>query len=380
MTLLTSSRTLPPTRSIAPARWLSSLLLSVALLGGVGGCTRPAATTPADTAAATAPEATFTNPLLPSGADPWSIYHDGYYYYTHTTGRNITLWKTKSLSQLGTAEKRVVWTPPATGPNSREIWAPELHYLRGKWYVYYAADAGTNQTHRLWVLENASPDPLQGTWTDKGQLTDTTNKWAIDGSIFEHNKELYMVWSGWEGDVNGRQNIYLAHLKNPWTVDGPRVLVSTPTYAWEKDGDLGATSNPPHVDVNEGPEVLSHGNKLYLIYSASGCWTDSYKLGMLTASAKSDLTKPESWTKSPEPVFQANPTNGVYAPGHNSFFKSPDGKQDWILYHANNQPGQGCGGFRSPRAQRFTWNTDGTPNFGVPVATGTPLARPSGEK
>jgi GH43 family beta-xylosidase len=324
-------------------------------------------------------DATFTNPLLPAGADPWSIYHDGYYYYTHTTGNNITLWKTKSLSQLKTAPSKVVWTPPAAGPNSREIWAPELHRLHGKWYLYYAADAGTNQTHRLWVLENSSADPLQGTWTDKGQIKDPTNKWAIDGSVFEHNKRLYFVWSGWEGDVNGRQDIFLARMKNPWTIRGERVRVSTPTFAWEKNGDLNNPQDPAHVDVNEGPEVLRHGNKLYLIYSASGCWTDFYTLGMLTADASSNLFKASSWTKSPQPVFQQDAANKVYAPGHNSFFKSPDGTQDWILYHANGKPGQGCDRFRSPRAQPFTWNTDGTPNFSKPVAPGQPLARPSGE-
>ena len=323
--------------------------------------------------------ATFTNPLLPAGADPWSIYHEGYYYYTHTTGRNLTLWKTRTLSELGSAPNRVVWTPPATGPNSRDIWAPELHFLRGKWYLYYAADAGSNQTHRLWVLENSSPDPLQGTWIDKGQLTDATNKWAIDGSVFENNGQLYVVWSGWEGDVNGRQEIYIAKLKNPWTVDGPRYKLSTPVFAWERDGDLRSSDNPPHVDVNEGPQLLRHNDKLFLVYSASGCWTDSYTLGMLTASTGSDLLQPGSWTKSSRPVFQPSPASKVFAPGHNSFFKSPDGQQDWILYHANNEPGQGCGRFRSPRAQQFTWNPDGTPNFGVPVAPGQPLPRPSGE-
>jgi len=323
--------------------------------------------------------ATFTNPLLPTGADPWSIYHNGYYYYTHTTGRNITLWKTRSLSELGTAPSQVVWTPPATGPNSHGIWAPELHFLANKWYLYYSADAGTNQTHRLWVLENPSPDPLQGTWTDKGQLTDATNKWAIDGSVFENNGQLYAVWSGWEGDVNGRQNIYLARLENPWTIVGERVKLSTPVFSWERDGDLHSPDNPPHVDVNEGPQVLRHGQQLFLIYSASGCWTDSYTLGMLSANVGSDLLALGSWRKSPVPVFRPNPGAGVYAPGHNSFFKSPDGQQDWILYHANSEPGQGCGGFRSPRAQPFTWNPDGTPNFGVPVATKQPLPRPSGE-
>jgi GH43 family beta-xylosidase len=344
------------------------LLCCCSLLASPSFAQQPAAVKP-----------TFTNPLLPAGADPWSIYHKGYYYYTHTTGRNITLWKTKSLSQLQTAPHKVVWTPPATGPNSRDIWAPELHFLNGKWYLYYAADAGTNQTHRLWVLENASADPLEGTWTDKGQLRDSANKWAIDGSVFENNGQHYLVWSGWEDDVNGRQNIYLARLKNPWTVEGPSLKVSTPIFPWERNGDLNNPQDPPHVDVNEGPQVLRHGDKLVLVYSASGCWTDFYALGMLTASANSDLLQPGSWTKSTVPVFQQDPSAKVYAPGHNSFFKSPDGTEDWILYHANDEPGQGCGRFRSPRAQRFTWQADGTPVFGRPVAPGQPLPRPSGE-
>jgi len=72
--------------------------------------------------------------------------------------------------------------------------------------------------------------------------------------------------------------------------------------------------------------------------------------------------------------------NKVFAPGHNSFFKSPDGKEDWILYHANSEPGQGCGKHRSPRAQKFTWNADGTPHFGEPVKEGMVLAVPSNKK
>ena len=360
------------------------LLPSLLALGLLGGCARPARkpTTGAPTAAGpTAPAtATFTNPLLPAGADPWVIYHDGYYYYTQTTGGNLTLWKTKSLADLKTAEHRVVWTPPATGPNSHDIWAPELHFLRGKWYLYYAADAGSNSSHRLWVLENASPDPLQGPWADRGKLADpAADKWAIDGSVFENNGQLYLIWSGWEGDANGRQNIYLAPMQNPWTLAGPRVLVSTPTYAWERNGDLPNPSNPPHVDVNEGPEILRHAGKLYLVYSASGCWTDFYALGMLTADADADLRNPAAWTKSPSPVFQQSPANKVYAPGHNAFFTSPDGQQNWLLYHANDAPGQGCGRFRTPRMQPFTWGPGGAPSFGQPVPAGQALALPAGQ-
>lgn len=323
---------------------------------------------------------TFANPLLSSGADPWSIYKDGYYYYTHTTGSNITLWKTKSLAMLPSAEKKVVWTPPQTGMNAKEIWAPELHFLEGKWYLYFAADDGKNLNHRLWVLENASPDPLQGTWVEKGKLATPDDKWAIDGSIFQHAGKTYLIWSGWEGNVNGRQDIYIARMKNPWTTEGKRTRLSSSEYPWEKVGDLNTPHDPPHIDVNEGPEVLIKGDKVFLFYSASACWTDHYALGMLTASGKSNLLNVDSWKKSPEPVFKADgKSEGTFAAGHHSFFKSPNQQEDWILYHANAKAGQGCGGFRSPRMQKIAWNADGTPNLGKPVAINLQLSVPAQE-
>jgi GH43 family beta-xylosidase len=320
---------------------------------------------------------TFTNPLLLVGPDPWVIYHDNYYYYMNTTAKNLTIWKTKDITDLKEAGKKIVWTPPPTGPYSHDIWAPELHFLNDKWYVYFAADEGTNQTHRVWVLENPSRDPLTGDWTLKGKLADPADKWAIDASVFENRGKLYAIWSGWEGDENGTQNIYIARLKNPWTVEGKRVLLSTPQFSWEEVGDL-ASGNPPHLNVNEGPEILEHNDKIFLIYSASACWTDHYALGMLEASTKANLLNAESWKKSNHPVFSSLPSAHAYGTGHNSFFKSPDGAEDWILYHANPEPHQGCDGHRSPRAQPFTWNPDGTPNFGVPISLDKPIQKPSG--
>ena len=119
--------------------------------------------------AAPAQSGTFKNPLLPSGADPWVTYQDGFYYYMNSTGNNLTIWKTRNMADLATAERKVVWTPPATGPYAKDIWAPELHRIQGKWYIYFAADAGDNDSHRVWVVENASADPMQGTWTFKGK-------------------------------------------------------------------------------------------------------------------------------------------------------------------------------------------------------------------
>jgi GH43 family beta-xylosidase len=327
------------------------------------------------------PRRTFQNPLLPSGPDPWITYHEGFYYYTHTLGDRIDLWKTRNPVDLAHAERRTIWRPPATGPYSKQIWAPEIHRLCGKWYVYFAADDGRNENHRLWVLESGASDPLDGTWELKGKVTDPDDRWAIDGTVFEHRGQLYLVWSGWEGAVNGQQNLYIARLKDPWTVDGRRVKISEPTYDWERVGEVEnwrERGEPPRIFVNEGPEALRRGERIFIIYSASACWTDQYCLGMLMTSTEANLLDPRSWKKHPAPVFRQSPKNGVYAPGHNSFFKSPDGREDWILYHANSAPGQGCGNRRAPRAQPFGWSREGLPEFGEPLPTQVRLPVPSG--
>jgi GH43 family beta-xylosidase len=321
--------------------------------------------------------ATFTNPLLPSGADPWATYRDGYYYYMQTMGKRLVLWKTRDLARLGTAERKTIWTPPANKAWSREIWAPEIHFMDGKWYVYFAADDGKNENHRIYVIENASPDPMQGTWVFKGKVADSSDKWAIDASVFPLGGRWYMVWSGWEGDRNGQQNIYLARLKNPWTIGGSRVRISYPLYPWERHGSL-PEQDPSHVYVNEGPEILTHSGKVFLVYSASGCWTDFYTLGLVSLTDTTRVMDPRAWKKFPEPIFTRDADSSVFAPGHNGFFRSPDGTQDWIIYHANDRPGAGCGRERSPRMQPFGWDAAGMPVLGKPVRAGTRLTVPSG--
>jgi GH43 family beta-xylosidase len=347
-----------------------SILLIFWLLLSAAGCkkvTEPAINYPVTSILPT----TFTNPLLVSGPDPWVTQKAGYYYYMHTTGRNLTLWKTAKMSELGSSVSRVIWTPPATGPNSHDIWAPEIHFLDGKWYVYYTAGPGAccgNQ--RLWVLENTSPDPTTGTWTDRGQIAiPGQDQWAIDATILEQNGRRYLVWSGQEVGSD-QQNLYIGRLSNPWTLTGPRVRLSQPQLVWELYGS---------PKVNEGPEILQHAGKTFLTYSASHCGTDEYALGMLTASSTADPMDATAWAKSPNPVLAKNPAGNAFGPGHNGFFTSKDGQQSWIIYHANPLTGQGCGDFRSPRMQPFAYRADGTPDFGAAVAIGAVLPRPGGE-
>lgn len=197
----------------------------------------------------------------------------------------------------------------------------------------------------MYVLSSANP---LGPYKYEGQITDDTDKWAIDGTVLKWNNELYFIWSGWEEDENICQNIYIAHMKNPTTIDGKRVLISKPEYDFEKHG------NPL---VNEGPEVLIEDGKLFIIYSASGSWTKHYCLGMLSFDGK-DLLNKNSWEKRPTTIFET--TNDVLAPGHACFVK--ENGEDYIIFHQFPDENSVDWEKRIIRKKKFIWK-NGIPNF-----------------
>ncbi|MCD9025153.1 glycoside hydrolase family 43 protein [Cohnella sp. NL03-T5] len=183
---------------------------------------------PAGSASASLVKGNFYNVIMQESADPWVYRHtDGYYYFTKTTGNNVTIWKSETLTGIDAAPSRVIST------GCCNIWAPEIYYINGAWYIYYAKDDGNNANHRMYVLQNTAADPMQGTWVNKGQITDSTNKWAIDGTVLQVGSQLYFIWSGWEGDTNVRQNLYIASMSDPWTISSNRTEIARPTYSWE---------------------------------------------------------------------------------------------------------------------------------------------------
>ncbi|WP_078544000.1 glycoside hydrolase family 43 protein [Litchfieldia alkalitelluris] len=308
---------------------------------------------------------TINNPVIEQRADPWVYKHtDGFYYFTASVPEydRIEVRRSKTIQGLKDAETVTAWTKHESGVMSANIWAPEIHYLDGKWYIYFAAareDAIFD--HRMYVIENDSENPLEGSWVEKGQVKTDWESFSLDATVFEHKGQRYYVWAQRDPEIVGNSNLYIAKMTNPWTIEGPQVLITKPEYDWETIGFL----------VNEGAAVLKRNGKIFMTYSASA--TDyNYCMGLLSADEDSDLLDPKSWSKSSEPVFQTSEENSQYGPGHNSFTVSEDGTQDILVYHGRNyreivgdplwDPN------RHTRAQVFTWNEDGTPNFGVPVA------------
>ena len=318
-------------------------------------------------------QCTFNNPLM-EGADPHASFHNGKYYLLVTRADRITIKSAPRLQDIGPLTEINAWNYKNT-PVGGHVWAPELHFIDDDWYIYSCGqntgiDSNTSWVQyvegrqEMFVLKSITGDPL-GPYEFDSWLMPGIG--AIDETIFTNTDgKRYIIWS--QFNVPGRvqnQFLYIAELLSPTSIGVERVMISYPDQPWELHG----------WPVNEGAAVLQKNGLTYIVYSGSGYRTPEYALGYLV-NTDGDLLNPASWTKV-GPVFQQNPEGGVYSTGHNSFTTSPDGTEDWIVYHSAKHSGAGWN--RRVNMQRFTWHPDGSPNFGRPVSSGVPMPEPSGD-
>lgn len=313
----------------------------------------------------------FQNPLSAGSApDPVVVYHEGYYYATFTETLGIALYRSKDLKTVLTDEKKIIMN--LTSQVQGNVWAPELHYnpATDRWYIYASGstDGWDFFSIRMFCLESVTSDPF-GEYVFKG-FTDPDTL-AIDQTVFydEQSGTLYTAFSQF---TDKGQVITLAVMENPWTVSDKRIEVSFPRYEWER---LGKTENKDER-VNEGPVFLYRNGKLCLFYSASGCWSEYYCLGLLEFTGD-DLTEESimrrtNWKKSNKPVFKA--ANEVYGVGHCFFFDTPDG-QTWISYHGMHTPDAGEAG-RYMYIQPIGFDEKGLPVLGEPLSRDTVIEYP----
>ncbi|MGI6402584.1 MAG: family 43 glycosylhydrolase [Thermoguttaceae bacterium] len=278
--------------------------------------------------------------MVRAGADPWTIEYKGRYYSSQSNNptRSIRLWVSDAPDEAG--EFKTIWTAPRRGPYSREIWAPEIHFVDGRFFVYFAADDGENRNHRTYVLVSENDDPFSN-YTLEGPIytgddfeNKTENRWAIDATLFEHKDQRYLIWSGWKDDRD-IQYLYIAPMERfPVQTSGPRVLIcDNADYLWERVEEREGTRG-----LAEGPEILRSPNgRIFLTYSCGASWLPTYKVGILELIGDDPLD-PKSWKKYPEPFFQSDEFQ--FGVGHGSFPVDKDG-QTLFLYHAkrSREPG-----------------------------------------
>jgi len=347
-----------------------------AVMAGAGAAVMGAAASPV--AEAGDERSAPLNPVVRQRADAQVFRHDdGQYYMTASVPEydRLVLRRARTLAGLATAPETVIWRRPAQGKLGGYIWAPELHWMDGRWHMYFAAGDSDQPFHiRTYVLRCSDRDALIGRWELLGQLQTPWDTFTLDSTVFSHRGVRYLCWAQGEPGVQTNSNLYLAPLATPLTLARSPVRLTVPTLPWEVEG----------FKVAEAPAVLIRNGRVFIAYSASAT-DDRYCLGLLTANANANLMSADAWSKSQTPVFVSSEETGVYGPGHNSFTVDEQGRDVLVFHGRDYKTIKGNPLFdpnRHTRIQRLYYHPDGTPDFGVPVGAGevpdrfAPLDRP----
>ena len=307
----------------------------------------------------------YNKPWILQRADPYIYRHnDGMYYFTASVPEydGIILRRSETIAGLKEAKEVMVWKRHETGIMSKHIWAPEIHYLDGKWYIYYAGgEIDDIWKIRPYILECEGQDPINDKWIERGKIQRADDDefsfeaFSLDATILENKGRRYYIWAEKVGVGKQISNLYIAEMENPCKLKTVQVLLTTPDYDWERVGFW----------VNEGPAIIKHDAKIYLTYSASETGV-SYCIGMLTANADADLLDPLSWKKERYPVLSTDEVLEIYGPGHNSFTVDEEGN-DIMVYHARKEKEIVGDPLYNPNRHtmlmKIAWDSQGKPIF-----------------
>lgn len=279
----------------------------------------------------------YPNPFIIERADPYVTKGaDGYYYFTASYPAfncvedgydRIVLRRSKTVIGLANAQEHTIWVAHKSGNMGAHIWAPELHYINGKWYVMFAAgDKEDVWKIRPYMLRCNGQDPINDSYEELGRVQGTEDDdlsfedFSLDMTYFEHNGKHYLIWAEKRGD----SVLMMAQInpEEPNKLITKPIMLSKPEFDWEKI----------RYRVNEGPSVIKSDDKVIVFFSASGTG-EEYCMGMLWADKDSDLMDIKSWHKLTEPVLSTKDLDGEVGPGHNSFVVDEEGDL-LIVYHA----------------------------------------------
>jgi len=306
----------------------------------------------------------FNEPWILQRADPFVTHKDGKYYFTASVPAydGIVIRCADTIQGLQSATEKEIWHKHTNGPMSKHIWAPELHYLDGNWYVYFAGGEEEDIWKiRPYVLKCSGQDPMTDEWSECGKMLASEEDefsfqaFSLDMTVFEDTGKRYCVWAEKVGVGKQISNLYIAEMESPTKLKSVQVLLTTPDYDWERGSFW----------VDEGPGMLKHGDDLYLTFSANDTGVN-YCVGIMHAKSGTDLLDPLNWEKSRYPVLESDYNKGIYGPGHNSFTKDSDGN-DIMVYHARTETEIVGDPLYNPNRHAFLmqvkWSEDGRPIF-----------------
>lgn len=302
---------------------------------------------------------------LAQRADPYVYRHnDNTYYFTASIPDydGIILRKADTLEALATAEEVMIWKKHESGPMSYHIWAPELHYIDFKWYIYFSAGKADDIWEiRPYVLECAGQNPVTDPWIELGPMQSADEDEfsfraiSLDVTVFQNREKYYCVWAEKVGVGKQISNLYIAEMESPVKLKTVQVLLSTPDYEWERYGYW----------VNEAPAVIHKYGKIFLTYSASDTGIN-YCMGMLSVNENADILDPREWQKKRYPVLKSDACREIYGPGHNSFTTDEEGN-DILVFHARTEKEIEGNPLYNPNRhamyRKIDWDDEGEPVF-----------------
>lgn len=318
----------------------------------------------------------FSNPLsYENFSDPFVTYDSktGYYYFIASCQCNVlTIYRSKNIGNILTeGEKKDVFVC-GEGDVFGPMWAPEMYKVGDKWYIYTSCQEKYNadlfkEKKRLLILQSKTENPFDG--FEFGSKPDVS-AFAIDPTSTFIDGKQFICYS--EVDKDGVQVLVIREMKDPLTFTDNLAIIAKPTLDWElAEGYQGNNA------INEGAFFLKRENRLFIVYSGNGCWSDDYCLGVLEFLG-GDVCNAKNWKKHLKPIFTKG--NGVYGPGHASFFYSPDRTEVWCAYHcllASNPKRREVD--RYTCVQKIDFDENNYPIMGEPTGKKENIPSPSGE-
>jgi GH43 family beta-xylosidase len=324
---------------------------------------------------------TFSNPVYDGYfADPFVLKtRDGYFAYgtghgPERDGRQFPILRSADLSRWEYLGGALAPLPPEGGVTPfTAYWAPEVAEHEGRYYLYYsAATGGLDETHRLRVAIAERPE---GPFQDAGRITlsgEFANVFCIDAHPFHDPKtgKWYLFFAtDFFTERVGTGTAVVPLADDLRSAAGPAQTVLRASAEWhvyERNRPLyGKTWSAWHTV--EGPFVWHHAGRYYCFYSGGNWQTHAYGVGYGVAD---DPLGPyvDQWNKEGPSVLRAI-EGKVLGPGHNSVIVGPDGRTEYLVYHAWDAQRTARRMFIDP----LIWMEDGTGHPPRPRCTGPTL-------